>query len=133
MRNAYPSDISREQFEYIREDLESAKKTTCPRKIDLYEVLCAILYLLKNAITWRSMPHDFPDWRLVNYYYNVWSKPDETGLSLLDRILADLEDRQRHSLGRSETPSMVIIDSKSVQNADTAKEKGYDAGKKKPV
>jgi hypothetical protein len=53
---------------------------------------------------------------------------DSTGLSLLDRVLADLEDRQRYNLGRTETPSMVIIDSKSVQNADTATEKGYDAG-----
>jgi hypothetical protein len=27
-------------------------------------------------------------------------------------------------------PSMLIVDSKSIQNADTANEKGYDAGKK---
>ena len=133
MRTSYPSDISREQYEHIRESLETAKKTTSPRKVDLYEVFCAVLYLLKNAITWRAMPHDFPDWRLVYYYYTVWSKPDETGLCLIDRILADLEDRQRYNLGRSETPSMVIIDSKSVQNADTANEKGYDAGKKNLV
>ena len=124
MREPYPIDITREQFEYIREDLEGAKKKTCPREVDLYEVFCAVLYLLKNAITWRAMPHDFPKWQLVSYYFRVWSAPDDKGLSLLDRVLADLEDRQRYALGRAETPSMVIVYSKSIQNADTAEEKG---------
>ncbi|MDR1931517.1 MAG: IS5/IS1182 family transposase, partial [Spirochaetales bacterium] len=36
----YPSDITREEFEIIRADLESARKTTKPRKIDLYDVFC---------------------------------------------------------------------------------------------
>ena len=31
----YPSDISREQFELIREELENAKRKTKPRKYDL--------------------------------------------------------------------------------------------------
>lgn len=32
--------------------------------------------------------------------------------------------------GRSEKTSMVIVDAQSVKNTDTAREKGYDAGKK---
>src|SRR3989338_1391902 len=34
------------------------------------------------------------------------------------------------SNGRKEKTSMVIVDAKSVKNTDTAREKGYDAGKK---
>lgn len=34
MRRKYPSDISQEQFEEIREELAGAKKTTYPRKYD---------------------------------------------------------------------------------------------------
>ncbi|MDR1471114.1 MAG: transposase, partial [Synergistaceae bacterium] len=49
--------------------LESTKKKARPRKVDLYEIFCAILYLLKNACAWRNLPHDFPNWKLVNYYY----------------------------------------------------------------
>ncbi|MDR3087844.1 MAG: IS5/IS1182 family transposase, partial [Azoarcus sp.] len=41
----YPSDTSREQFEQIRPLLEQARKRTKPRKVDLYEVWCAVLYL----------------------------------------------------------------------------------------
>jgi transposase len=55
----YPSDISREGFEIIRGDLEQAKKRTKPRKKDLYDIFCAILYLLKSGCQWRMLPADF--------------------------------------------------------------------------
>ena len=42
MRKVYSSDITKEQFVLISADVESVKKTTKPRKIDLYEVFCAI-------------------------------------------------------------------------------------------
>jgi transposase len=77
MRQAYDSDVSREQFNSISRDLEFAKKKTRPRIADLYDVFCAILYLLKNACTWRNLPHDFPNWKLVNYYYGIWTKKME--------------------------------------------------------
>jgi hypothetical protein len=35
MREPYDTDITREQFEHIRHDLENAKKRTAPRKVDL--------------------------------------------------------------------------------------------------
>ena len=83
----YPSDISREQFEMIREELEQAKRRTRPRKYDLYDIFCAMLYVLRGGIQWRMLPSDFPKWELVYYYYSVWSKADEEGISLLDRLL----------------------------------------------
>ena len=42
MRKSYPSDISREQFSEIEPLLLSARKITAPRKIDLYDVFCAV-------------------------------------------------------------------------------------------
>jgi hypothetical protein len=133
MRKSYSSDISREQFALISADLENVKKTTRPRKVDLYEIFCAILYLLKSGCTWRDIPGDFPPWRSVRYYYEVWTAVGEDGLSLLDYVLAKLTDIHRYESGRNPSPSMLILDSKTVQNADTAEEKGYDGGKKKRV
>lgn len=87
-RKQYPSDITREQFEPIRTLLDGARKKTCPRKHDLYEIFCAILYLLKNAATWRALPGDFPSPSTVRYYFDQWSKvSDETGTSLLEQVL----------------------------------------------
>ena len=55
-RKTYPSDISREQFELIREDLENYKRKTKPREVDLYDVFCGLLYVLKNGCQWRMVP-----------------------------------------------------------------------------
>ena len=49
----YPSDITREQFELFRVMLESLKSITKPRKYDLYDIFCAICYVLVGGIQWR--------------------------------------------------------------------------------
>ena len=86
MRKGYPSDIKREQFEVIRPLLESARKKTAPRRVELYEVFCAVLYLLRTGCQWRALPSDFPKWRTVHAYFAIWSEPREGG-SLLEQAL----------------------------------------------
>jgi transposase len=73
-RKHYPSDISREKFAQVQGLLEGSKKRTCPRQVDVYDVFCAILYLLKNAAVWRALPSDFPPASTVRYYFDNWSK-----------------------------------------------------------
>ena len=87
MRKEYPSDISRKQFEIIKEDLKSVRKTTHPSTYDLYDIFCAVLYLLKEGCTWRAIPHDFQKWTTVRYNYDIWAEENENGISLLDKIL----------------------------------------------
>ena len=87
MRPPYPSDISRDQFEQIRPLLEGARKKTAPRKVDLYEVFCAVLYLLRSGCQWRMLPDSFPKWRTVHAYFQIWSEVDDKGVSLLERAL----------------------------------------------
>ena len=87
MRRPYPSDIGREQFELIRPLLESARKKTAPRKVDLYEVFCAVLYLLRSGCQWRMLPESFPKWRTVHAYFQIWSEVDKNAESLLERAL----------------------------------------------
>ena len=130
MRTSYPSDISREQFEEIHEELVGGRKKTHPSTYDLYDIFCAVLYLVKEGCTWRGIPHDFPKWQNVRYHYDIWAKPDENGVSILDRVLRKLVEAEREKNGREAQTTMIIVDSKSIQNADTAEEKGYDAGKK---
>ena len=86
MRKNYPSDISREQFETIKPLLESARRKTAPRRVDLYEVFCAVLYLLRSGCQWRMLPEEFPKWRTVHAYFAIWSEPREGG-SLLEQAL----------------------------------------------
>ena len=126
----YPSDIGREEFEIIHADLENARKKTNRRNYDLYDIFCAILYLIKGGIQWRMIPSNFPKWGAVRYYYDIWAKERENGSSLLAEVLQKLVIECRKNDNRNEKTTMGIVDSQSVKNADTAEEKGYDGGKK---
>ena len=41
--------ISRAPWEIFKPMLESAREKTSPRRVDLYEVSCAVLYLLRSG------------------------------------------------------------------------------------
>ncbi|MEB1361494.1 transposase, partial [Xanthomonas campestris pv. campestris] len=83
----YPSDMSREQFEHVLPILEQARKRTKPRRVDVYEVWCAVLYVLRTGCQWRALPSDFPKWRTVHSYFAKWSECDDEGVSLLEQAL----------------------------------------------
>ena len=96
MRKSYPSDISREQFSKIEPLLLSARKITAPRKLDLHDVFCAVLYLLKTACQWRMLPKDFPKWRSVHAYFQIWSERVEDQPSLLEQALKKISRRSSY-------------------------------------
>ncbi len=88
MRHNYPSDITREQFDVIRPILESARGRTKPRTLDLYDIFCAILYLVKSGCQWNMLPSDFPKKDSCYYYWRIWShKENETTDSILESVL----------------------------------------------
>ena len=87
MRNRYASDVSQEKFEEIRPLLQSVSRRTKPATVDLYEVICAVLYLLKSGCQWHMLPREFPKWRTVHSYFAKWSEPDQDGISVLERAL----------------------------------------------
>jgi len=85
-RKPYPSDTSRAQFDLIYPLLEQARKRTKPRTVDLYEVWCAVLYVLRTGCQWRALPRDFPKWSTVYAYFAKWNAPRDGG-SLLEQAL----------------------------------------------
>ena len=117
----YPSDISREEYALIREDLEGAKKRTRPRKYDLYDVFCAVLYVIQGGIQWRMLPKDYPQWQSVYYYFRVWSEKDEAGVSILDKVLQKLVKQIRNEDLRRDKTTFGTVDAQSVQNAVNGK------------
>ena len=74
MRGKYPSDITREQFDLIRYHLENSSKTTHPMYYDLYDIFCALLYILKEGCRWRWLPGDYPKWQNVYYHFRKWNE-----------------------------------------------------------
>lgn len=99
MRRSYSSDVNRAQFEKIRPMLESYRKKTRPRRIDLYEVFCAVLYLLKSGCQWRMLPGKFPKWYTVYKYFRQWSSKAEDKESLLEQVLKKINWRHSYFTG----------------------------------
>lgn len=101
MRQTYPSDVSKEQFEKIREILESARKKTHPRSIELYEIFNAILFVLKTGCQWSALPHDFPKYKTAHSYFMKWSKEKRINRkkqpSILEQVLKKICWRGSHS------------------------------------
>jgi len=88
----YPSDITREQFEIIRSDLESAKKKTKPRDIDLYSIFCGILYLVKSGCQWDMIPSDYPNRSTIRNYYDIWTRTSKDGITILAGVLKKISN-----------------------------------------
>ncbi|MES2295547.1 MAG: transposase [Pseudomonadota bacterium] len=93
-RAALASDVARADFDAVRALLEGARRKTRPRKHDVYDVFCAILYLLEGGGSWRSLPPDLPPWRTVHEYFTQWTEQRQAGPTLLERALA-LAGRER--------------------------------------
>lgn len=74
--------------------LEAARRRTRPRKHDLYDVFCAVMYFISSGAAWRSLPQDFPPWRTVHEYFTQWTLAQGGRTSLLEQAL--------HELGREE-------------------------------
>jgi transposase len=128
----YPSDATKEEFGIIREELEKNFKKAGGKKreVNLLDIFNGIQYVLKSGCPWRMLPHDFPYHGNVYYYYQKWTTPWPDGETALSKSLGKLVRMHRNQEGRKDETAMIIVDSKSVRNADTAKTKGYDGGKK---
>jgi transposase len=86
-RPEFATDVTREEFEAVRGMLEAARRKTRPRKHDLYDVFCAVLYFLNSGGAWRSVPKEFPPWRTVHEYFTQWTMARNGERSLLELAL----------------------------------------------
>lgn len=119
-RSSYPSDLTDEQWKLISRLIPPAEPGGRDRTVDIREVVNGILYLNRNGGVWRALPHEFPPWGTVWYYFRRF-RNDGTWAKVHDAP----REKVRNKAGRKKTPSAAILDSQSVK---TTEKRGVAAG-----
>jgi len=112
-RIAYPTDLTDAQWRLIEKRIPPAQPGGRYRSVNMREVVNGILYLVRTGCSWRQLPHDFPPWGTVHWYYRCF-RLDGTWQKIHDA----LRDKVRVSAGRKKSPSAAIVDSQSVKTTE---------------
>src|SRR5215469_16958054 len=125
-RNAYPSDVSDEEWAFVAPYLALLPEDVSQRSYALREVFNALRYIVHTGMQWRMMPHDLPPWYVVYQQARRWM-----AAQCFENIVQDLRMLLREAKGRNRQPTAAILDSRTLQSTpESGQHAGYDAGKK---
>jgi len=112
-RRRYPSDLTDAQWARLEPLVPLPRPGGRPPAHARRELVDAMLYVLRNGIIWRALPHEYPPWQTVYHYFRQW-RTDGT----FERMNAVLRAEVRVRAGRAPEPSAAIIDSQSVKTTE---------------
>ncbi|BAZ22938.1 transposase [Kalymmatonema gypsitolerans NIES-4073] len=125
MSKAYPSNLTRDQYELLNDLIPEPKRGGRPREVDMWEVLNAIFYVLVEGVRWRALPGDFP--RKVRHSIHISVIGAKTGRGCTSTII--YESGRELILSGIEVHQKRSSISQSVKTAAMVHEAvGYNAG-----
>ena len=127
-RPGYPSDLTDDQWEAIKDLIPPAKPGGRPRSTDMRRVLNAINYLLRTGCQWAFLPRDFPPKSTVYDYFWEWGQAE-----VWEQMHDILRDEVRAQAGRETSPSATVIDSQTVKTTEKGGRAASTAARKSPA
>ena len=121
----YPSGLTDEDWGLLAPFFARPDPRGNPGTYEKWDVINAILYVVKGGIPWRMLPLDFPPWDTVYDHYRRWNQR-----GVWEQALDALNERARHKQGKNKPPPYVLVDSQSVTTQYASQDRGTD-GKKK--
>ncbi len=112
-RRAYKTDLTDSQWQVIKPLIPPAKQGGRRRTVDMREVLNAIFYVIRTGCPWEMLPHDFPPYSTVYFYFRRWQKR-----GVWQQINNALRQKVRTIEGRNLQPRAAIADSQSVKTTE---------------
>jgi transposase len=123
----YPSDVSDEEWAFCAPYLTLMKEDAPQRKYPLRTLFDGLRYMVRAGCPWRMLPHDLPPWQAIQQQTQRW-----ISAGVFESMAADLRRILRLLLERTEEPSAVILDGRTVQSTpESGARAGYDGHKRR--
>src|SRR5687768_18544099 len=94
MRKPYATDLTDAQWELVAPHIPRARRGGAPRRVDIREVVNAVLYITRTGCQWRLLPHEFPSWRTVHTYFSE-GRNNGTWVRLCDALRERRSEERR--------------------------------------
>jgi transposase len=103
----YPSSMSDAEWALLEPHFPSPAATSVHGLLrgkdmlhPMRRIVDAIFYVLRNCVTWRALPVDFPPWQTVYYWFRRFARA-----ALFERLNAALVALDRVQSGREAQPT----------------------------
>lgn len=126
-RNAYPSDVSDDEWTFVAPYLTLMTEQAPQRVYPLREVFNGLRWIARTGAQWRMMPNDLPPWHVVYQQTQRW-----LAAGVFEAMVHDLRAILRMAQGRNAEPTAAIFDSRTIQSTpESGARAGYDGAKRR--